>query len=144
MTWERHLPEGMRDDDLDLLGAGSLPAAWAARWAAEPGHPVVHDGARWVTAAELEDRSRAVAGRLAGIGLEPGDRVVTSAETSIGVVVAHVAALRLRLVVVPVNGAYREREVAHIARDARPRPRSSTTRSEGSGSAVRPTRPSTC
>jgi malonyl-CoA/methylmalonyl-CoA synthetase len=35
-------------------------------------------------------------------------------------VVAHVAALRLGLVVVPVNGAYREREVAHIARDARP------------------------
>jgi malonyl-CoA/methylmalonyl-CoA synthetase len=73
-----------------------------------------------VTAAELEDRSRTVAGRLAGIGLERGDRVVTSADSSLDVVVAHVAALRLGLVVVPVNGAYREREVAHIARDARP------------------------
>jgi malonyl-CoA/methylmalonyl-CoA synthetase len=31
-----------------------------------------------------------------------------------------VAALRLGLVVVPVNGAYREREIAHIVRDARP------------------------
>jgi malonyl-CoA/methylmalonyl-CoA synthetase len=110
----------MHDRDLDLLAAGSLPAAWAARWAADPTRPVVHDGARWVTAAELDDRSRAVAGRLAGIGLQPGDRVVMSANASLGLVIAHVAALRLGLVVVPVNGAYREREVAHIARDARP------------------------
>jgi malonyl-CoA/methylmalonyl-CoA synthetase len=110
----------MADGDLDLLGARSLPAAWTSRWAADPAKPVVHDGGRWVTAGELEDRSRTVAGRLAGIGLERGDRVVTSADTSLGVVCAHVAALRLGLVVVPVNGAYSEREVAHIARDARP------------------------
>lgn len=61
-----------------------------------------------------------MAGRLAAAGLEPGDRVVTSAESSAELVVAHVAALRLGLVVVPVNSAYREREIAHIARDARP------------------------
>ncbi len=61
-----------------------------------------------------------MAGRLAAAGLEPGDRMITSAETSAELVVAHVAALRLGLVVVPVNGAYREREIAHIVRDARP------------------------
>jgi len=36
-------------------------------------------------------------------------------------VVAHVAALRLGLVVVPVNGAYREREIAHVVGDCTPR-----------------------
>ena len=61
-----------------------------------------------------------MAGRLAAAGLEPGDRIVTSAETSAELVVTHVAALRLGLVVVPVNTAYREREIAHIVRDARP------------------------
>ena len=61
-----------------------------------------------------------MAGRLAAAGLERGDRIVTSAETSADLVVAHVAALRLGLVVVPVNGAYREREIAHVVRDARP------------------------
>ena len=39
VTWERHLPEGMHDDDLDLLGACSLPAAWAAPLGGRPGAP---------------------------------------------------------------------------------------------------------
>jgi malonyl-CoA/methylmalonyl-CoA synthetase len=81
---------------------------------------VLGDGERWVSAGELEDRSRSVAGRLHGAGLVAGDRIVMSAESSIDLVVAHVAALRLGLVVLPMNGAYREREVRHIVRDARP------------------------
>ncbi len=121
MSWERHLaagaPAGLPDA---LLAEGSLPAAWTRRWAGEPSRPLLHDGDRWVSAAELEDRSRTVAGRLAGAGLEPGQRLLTCAATSMDLVVAHVAALRLGLVVVPVNGAYLEREVAHIVRDARP------------------------
>ena len=120
MSWERHLPPGETGREPDLLGAGSLPAAWVSRWAADPARPLLHDAGRWITAAELEERSRFVAGRLAAAGLEPGDRMVTSAETSAELVVAHVAALRLGLVVVPVNGAYREREIGHIVRDARP------------------------
>jgi malonyl-CoA/methylmalonyl-CoA synthetase len=120
VDWERHLPADVQAEGLDLLAAGSLPGAWSRRWEAEPGRPVLHDAGRWVTADELDDRSRRVAGRLAGAGLEPGDRFVTCAATSADLVVAHVAALRLGLVVVPVNGAYREREVAHIVRDARP------------------------
>jgi malonyl-CoA/methylmalonyl-CoA synthetase len=44
-----------------------------------------------------------------------------SAESSVDLVVAHVAALRSGVVVVPTNTAYREREVAHIVTDARPK-----------------------
>ena len=44
-----------------------------------------------------------------------------SAESSVELVVAHVAALRSGIVVVPTNTAYREREVAHIVTDARPK-----------------------
>ncbi|HEY7105984.1 MAG TPA: AMP-binding protein [Acidimicrobiia bacterium] len=121
VRWERHLPPGANPDlPAALVAEGSLPAAWVRRWAEEPARPVLHDAGRWTTAAELEERSRQVAGRLAGAGLRAGDRLVTSAGTSIDLVVAHVAALRLGLVVVPVNGAYREREIAHIVRDARP------------------------
>ncbi len=43
-----------------------------------------------------------------------------SAATSGDLVVAHVAALRLGLVVVPVNGAYRAREIGHIVGDCAP------------------------
>jgi malonyl-CoA/methylmalonyl-CoA synthetase len=44
-----------------------------------------------------------------------------SAESSLELVVAHVAALRSGIIVVPANTAYREREVAHIVTDARPK-----------------------
>jgi malonyl-CoA/methylmalonyl-CoA synthetase len=43
-----------------------------------------------------------------------------SAGTSTALVVTHVAALRLGLVVVPVNGAYRQREIGHIVGDCTP------------------------
>jgi malonyl-CoA/methylmalonyl-CoA synthetase len=59
-----------------------------------------------------------VAGRLAGAGLVPGDRVLFSTAPSIDLVVAHVAAYRAGLVVVPANTASSEREVAHVVRDA--------------------------
>jgi malonyl-CoA/methylmalonyl-CoA synthetase len=44
-----------------------------------------------------------------------------SAGSSVGLVIAHVAALRAGIVAVPANTAYREREIAHIVRDSRPR-----------------------
>jgi malonyl-CoA/methylmalonyl-CoA synthetase len=74
-----------------------------------------------VNAAELEERSRRVAGRLQGCGMVPGDRMLFSASSSLELVVAHVAALRAGIVVVPMNTAYREREVAHVVTDARPK-----------------------
>ncbi len=61
-----------------------------------------------------------MAGRLRRAGLAAGDRVLVSAATSMDLVVAYLGALRMGLVVVPVNTAYREREVAHIVGDAAP------------------------
>jgi len=119
-AWARHLPPGVDPASVDLLARGSLPAAWGSRFAAEPERPVVHDGDRWHTAGDLDRRSRAAASRFARAGLGPGDRVVMSAATSYDLVVAHVAALRLGLVVVPVNGAYRAREIGAIVADCEP------------------------
>jgi malonyl-CoA/methylmalonyl-CoA synthetase len=119
--WARHLPAGVDPGSVDLLAGRSLPAAWAANWRSAPDAPAVHDDHGWITNAELDARSRRIAGRLTGAGLRPGDRIVMSATTSVELVVAHVAALRLGLVVVPVNGAYRERELQHIVSDCGPR-----------------------
>jgi malonyl-CoA/methylmalonyl-CoA synthetase len=120
--WEAHLPAGMRAEDLDLTAKGSLPAAWASVWANSPCSPCLFSQGRgWVTAAELEDATRRVAGRLHGAGLGPGDRMLFSAESSMELVIAHVAALRSGIVVVPANTGYRAREVAHIVSDARPK-----------------------
>jgi malonyl-CoA/methylmalonyl-CoA synthetase len=118
--WGRHLPAGVSAAALDLTAARSLPAAWTRVWAVDPSRPILSDGSRWLQAAELEERTRQVAGRYHAAGLVPGDRIVISALPSLDLVVAHVAALRAGLVVVPVNAAYREREVGVIARDCAP------------------------
>ena len=122
LDWRAHLPAGLLPEDVDLTARGSLPAAWAVTWAAAPDARVLRatDG-EWMTAAQLEAASARLAGRLRGAGLEPGDRMLFSARTSLELVIAHVAALRSGIVVVPANTAYRERELAHIVTDARPR-----------------------
>jgi malonyl-CoA/methylmalonyl-CoA synthetase len=74
----------------------------------------------WLAAADLDRRTRTVAGRLSRAGVRSGDRVVISATSSADLVVAHVATLRLGAVVVPLNTAYRRREVAHVVSDSAP------------------------
>ncbi len=119
-AWARHLPDGVRPDAVDLLARRSLPAAWAVQWAAAPDRPLIHDAGAWHTAGDLDRRSRQVAARYARCGLEAGDRIVMSAAPSYDLVAAHVAALRAGLVVVPVNRAYRARELATIVTDCTP------------------------
>lgn len=100
----------------------TLTAAWAELWAASPDRPQLHDPVvGWLTRGELDLRSRAAAGRLYGLGIRKGDRVLVSAGASAELVIAHIACLRLGAVVVPVNGAYRCPEVAHVVADASPR-----------------------
>ena len=121
-AWAQHLPAGLAVADVDLVGAGNLTRRWVARWETDPTAPVVFDeDGGWVTGDELEARTRRIADRLNAAGLVAGDRVLMSAQASIDLVVAHIAALRLGLVVAPVNTAYREREVAHVVADAGPR-----------------------
>ena len=123
--WAVHLPRppdgGVRTPPGPPSGA-TLPQVWAARFEDAPDRPVLWEERRgWVRAGDLDLTGRRVAARLAGTGLRPGDRILMSAATSAELVEAHVAALRLGLVVVPANTAYREREIAHIVLDAAPR-----------------------
>jgi len=108
----------------DLTARGTLPAAWAQRWAADPGAPALLDesgpGRGWCGAGELEELTRLAAGGLRRLGLRRGDRLVWSTQSSLPAVVVNIAALRLGLVVVPVNPAYTERELTHIVGDVRP------------------------
>jgi malonyl-CoA/methylmalonyl-CoA synthetase len=117
-AWARH---GFHGRPAELLAEGTLPRAWAARWAAAPAAPAVGgpDG-RFLGGAQLEARTAEVAARFARAGLVPGDRILMSASSSVELVVAHVAALRLGLVVVPANPAYGPAEIQGVAEQARP------------------------
>jgi malonyl-CoA/methylmalonyl-CoA synthetase len=122
-AWQRHLPPGTDVAGLNLLAGESLPRVWGARWDEAPDEVALVDlgnGGTCFSRADLKHQTAAMAARLGAQGLEPGDTVLMSAGTSTNLVLAHVAALRLGAVVVPVNTAYRERELDHIVRDCRP------------------------
>jgi malonyl-CoA/methylmalonyl-CoA synthetase len=106
---------------LDLLADGSLVGRLLRRWSERGSARQLQgvDGG-WLGADELEARTRDAAQRLLGAGLEPGGRFILSGPTSVDLVIAYVGALRAGLVVVPLNPAYTETEVARIVRDARP------------------------
>lgn len=125
--WREHLPPGAAADVGGLTAGGSLPAVWGSGWATTPDAPLLHqvggggpDAGRWVSAGELDERTRAAAATLASFGLRRGDRMLWRSGPVVDGIVANLAALRLGLVVVPVNPAYTERELLHVATDVRP------------------------
>jgi malonyl-CoA/methylmalonyl-CoA synthetase len=70
---------------------------------------------------ELANAVERCAAGLAGLGLAPGDRVALLLGNGPELVVAHLALLRLGVATVPLNLAYRRRELGHILADAEPR-----------------------
>jgi malonyl-CoA/methylmalonyl-CoA synthetase len=103
--------------DVDLLAGRSIPAV-AAAWAAQrPSAPAFAP----LTWEALLVRTEALAGRLARLGLRAGDRLLCSASPSVDLVVAHLAALRMGVTVVPANTAYGPDELGHIVADAAPK-----------------------
>ncbi|MEC9057817.1 MAG: AMP-binding protein, partial [Actinomycetota bacterium] len=110
----------------DLPEPGTLVGAWAATLSGDPDRPLLHGpwgggGTRWVGRGEFLEHTVLLAGRLVAAGLEAGDRVLVSGPSSVDLAAVHVACLRAGLVVVPVNGGYREAELAHLVRDCAPR-----------------------
>jgi malonyl-CoA/methylmalonyl-CoA synthetase len=121
MSSAAHVPAGVSLAESELLADGSLSARFVRRWSQRI-WPVLQDvDGSWIVSDELEERTRRAARSLLRSGLEPGDRLVISAETSADLVIAHVASLRAGLVAVPVNTAYTREEVTRIVRAARPR-----------------------
>ncbi len=116
-----HLPGDGEIAEPDLLADGSLSARFARRWS-ERTWPQLRDiDGNWIASDQLEERTRRAARSLLRAGLEPGDRLVVSGETSADLIVAHVASLRAGLVAVPINTSYTREEVTRIVRAADPR-----------------------
>src|SRR5579872_1653564 len=124
LSWRHHLPDGADFDPVgDAVPAG-LPAAWARTWSADPHAPLLkvsaEPGRGWVTAAELDDRSRRLADALATFAWGPGTRVLWSPDHSTEAIVSHLGALRAGLTLVPLNPTLTARGLAHVVHDAAP------------------------
>jgi carnitine-CoA ligase len=81
--------------------------------AADPGRPFVQCGGGWVTLAELDQRSEAVAAGLQGLGVRVGDRVAVILPNSIEYIVLVYAIAKAGAVQVPVNTYLRGEFLLH-------------------------------
>ncbi|WP_331765622.1 SDR family NAD(P)-dependent oxidoreductase (plasmid) [Streptomyces atratus] len=82
------------------------------------GKKAFRDARRAVTYAGLEQRTGRIAGHLAALGLEPGDRVVILLGNRVETVESYLAAIRAAAVGVPVNPHSADTELAHILADS--------------------------
>jgi fatty-acyl-CoA synthase len=78
---------------------------------------VLEDGKAW-TYADLLTESRALAGGLADLGVEPGDTVAVWLSNRVEWIQTQLAASYLGAAVVAVNTRYRTHELAYMLRDA--------------------------
>ncbi|MET9971374.1 AMP-binding protein, partial [Streptomyces sp. NPDC006356] len=76
------------------------------------------DSSRGVTYAELERRTRALAGYLTRTGLRRGDRVAICLGNRVEAVESCLAVLRAGIVGVPLNPRSSDAELAHFLRDS--------------------------
>jgi len=72
------------------------------------------------TFGEIDARSNRMARALIARGLTKGDRLCVSLANSIEMIDLYLACIKLGVIFVPINILYRDREIAHILRDAEP------------------------
>ena len=75
---------------------------------------------RSLTFGEIDDRANRTAQALLRRGLKTGDRLCVQLPNCLEIIDLYLACTRLGVIFVPINVLYRDREVAHILRDAEP------------------------
>lgn len=75
---------------------------------------------RWISRMEFWEKTELVARVLFSSGLRKGERILICCDMSISMLIYYVAALRLGLVVVPVNTSYTRSEIGYIVYNVKP------------------------
>src|SRR6185437_13959283 len=73
------------------------------------------------TFGEIDSRSNRLAQLLDTRGFRPGDRLCVYLANCPEMIDIYLACVKSGVIIVPINVLYREREIAHILRDAEPR-----------------------
>lgn len=97
--------------DLSLRGRRDTPAL-------EYDDPSL--GVRTLTFGELDARSDRLSHLLAARGLTRGDRLAFCLPNRLAILDLWIAAVKLGVIVVPINVLYKSREIGHIVGDAKP------------------------
>ena len=83
-----------------------------------PNKIAIIDGDSTYTYSQLGEFSDRLASALAGLGVEPGDRVAILAPNCVEFVISFYGIVKAGAVVTTVNSGYREREIAHQLNDS--------------------------
>jgi long-chain acyl-CoA synthetase len=83
-----------------------------------PDRPALRLGATTLTYGELDDLAGRAAGKMAALGVQPGDRVGVMVPNLLEFPVLFYGALRLGAVVVPMNPLLKGREITHYTADS--------------------------
>jgi malonyl-CoA/methylmalonyl-CoA synthetase len=82
--------------------------------------PALEWQGRTYTFGEIDQRANRLARCFAGRGLKTGDRLSVYLANCIEMIDVFLACVKLGVIFVPINILYRDREMAHILRDAEP------------------------
>ena len=105
--WPQHIGE----EEFVLPVTETLVGACVATLSQDSSRPLFYDASGSITRKEFLERTSHLAAWLKTLGLCKGDRILISGSTTIDLAVAHMAALRFGLIVVPVNGLYQKNEL---------------------------------
>ena len=119
-AWRRHGSTASTWELRQTLAAGTLIEAATATARRHPDREAFRIGEESIDHAELDDRSRRLAGHLVANGVEVGGRVLIAGPNSVPFVVAYLAALRAGAAVSLASPALRARELAHLLQRAAP------------------------
>ena len=120
-AWRRHLGEDPDPDALRAeLAAGTLGEAFAAIAGDRPDAPALEIDGVALTHGEVDERAARVGGFLRARGVEPGDRVLLCAPTSMDLVVAYLGIVRIGATAMPCDAALTAAELRHLLEDADP------------------------
>ena len=100
----------------------NLYALFESRFPADRDEPllILEDGGI-VSYRQAEEGAARYASLLAGLGLEPGDRVAVQVEKSAQALLLYLGCLRAGLAYLPLNSAYQEGEISYFLENAEPR-----------------------
>ncbi len=115
--WSRHIGK----NQFVLPPLETLVGACVATLSQNSSRPLLLDHSGWINREDFLKRSSQLAGSYHYLGLRKGDRILISGPSSVDLALAHMAALRFGLIVIPANGLYQKAELEHIINDASPR-----------------------
>ena len=116
-VWLRNYPEGV-PAEADIDAYDSIAALFEESVRRFGDRPAYSNFGVTITYRELDERARALAGYLQGLGLEPGDRVAIMMPNLLANPVAIFGVLLAGLTVVNTNPLYTARELEHQLTDS--------------------------